>query len=192
MVVIENMPPPPPAISVQDSAPAPLPFILEAVASKKLSSSAIHTTNAPTISPDYVSVSLPARIPPRCVSENAKEYRLSPFVLLSILKVESNGRTGLIGKNTNGTSDIGPGQFNTNTWGKLLTQKYKIPQEALLNDMCQAIRALSFAVRTEINGVGGDLWRGIGNYHSRTPKHHQKYIRLVHGAYVQMTKTGKF
>lgn len=139
-----------------------------------------------------VSVELPARIPIQCVHDSSAAYKISPFILLSILKVESSGRTGVIGKNTNGTEDIGPAQFNTSSWARVLTQKYKIPREALLNDMCQSVRALGFAVRTEINHAGGDLWKGVGNYHSRTPFHHVKYIRLVHGAYQKMTAKGKF
>lgn len=139
-----------------------------------------------------VSVMLPQRIPPHCVVSSANDYNINPMVLLSILKVESNGRIGVIGKNTNGTHDIGPAQFNTNSWAKVLIEKYKIPREALLNDMCQAIRAMAFAVRTEIDNAGGDLWRGIGNYHSRTPTYHVRYIRLVYGAYKQMSTKGKF
>jgi hypothetical protein len=117
---------------------------------------------------------------------------LDPLLLLSVLKVESNGRVGIVSRNANGTDDLGPSQFNTSTWAKLLIEKYQIPREVLINDMCQSVRAMAFALRTEINGAGGDLWTGVGNYHSRTPKHHVKYVRLVYGAYKQMTSKGKF
>lgn len=138
-----------------------------------------------------LTVAIPTRIPAQCVHDNAREYHLNPLILLAILKVESNGRS-VIARNTNGTEDIGPAQFNTNSWFKVLTQKYKIPPQALMTDMCQVLRALSFALRTEINGAGGDFWRGVGNYHSRTPVHHYKYIRLVHGAYSKMASKGAF
>lgn len=212
MVVIENMPPrpqfyvqapKPAAVSAPvaagspapDAPRAPEPAVPESADEKIARAIALSPKQAAEVaapSQGVVSTVLPARIPMQCVSENAKDYHLSPFVLLSILKVESNGRTGRVGKNTNGTEDIGPSQFNTNTWAKVLTQKYKIPRDALLNNMCQSIRALAFAVRTEINAAGGDLWQGIGNYHSRTPVHHNKYIRLVYGAYKQMIKKGEF
>lgn len=139
-----------------------------------------------------VSVALPERIPSECVDASARDYRINPFVLLAILKVESNGRTGLTNQNANGTEDLGPSQFNSGSWAKVLIVKYKIPKEDLLNDMCQSVRALAFAVRTEVDGADGDLWKGIGNYHSRTPVHHQKYIDLVYGAYRQMIVRGKF
>jgi hypothetical protein len=112
--------------------------------------------------------------------------------MLAVLKVESNGRTGIVARNTNGTDDLGPSQFNTDSWAKQLIVKYKIPREALIHDMCQSVRALGFALRTEINAAGGDLWKGLGNYHSRTPKHHEKYVGMVYGAYKQMITKGKF
>jgi hypothetical protein len=137
-------------------------------------------------------VDLPARIPANCVATSARDYALNPMILLAVLKVESNGRTGLVSPNANGTYDLGPAQFNTNSWAKRLEKRYNISREALINDMCQSIRAMAYALRTEINGVNGDLWRGIGNYHSRTPKFHDKYVGLVSSAHKSMISRGKF
>lgn len=147
---------------------------------------------APMSAGGLAQVRLPERIPAQCVQDSAAAYSLNPMVLLAILKVESGGRTGVIGKNTNGTLDLGPAQFNTSTWAKKLEREYGIPRDALINNMCQAIRAMAYAVRTEINGVGGNLWRGIGNYHSRTPHFHQIYVGKVHQAHVYMVTKGKF
>jgi hypothetical protein len=186
MPVIENMPPaqPRPALVAPPSAGAARP---EGMAAD------LGFGAAPQIGVGgQFEVAVPDRIPPHCVHSSARTYAVSPLLLLSILKVESNGRTGIVAKNTNATYDLGPAQFNTSSWAKLLIEKYKIPREALINDMCQAVQALGFALRTEINSAGGDLWKGIGNYHSRTPKHHVKYIKLVYGAYKQMTTKGKF
>ncbi|MFJ1470292.1 lytic transglycosylase domain-containing protein [Massilia orientalis] len=137
-------------------------------------------------------VELPDRIPARCIRSSSATYQINPLLMIAVLKVESNGRTGVVARNTNGTDDLGPSQFNTDSWAKVLIEKYKIPREALVHDMCQSVRALGFALRTEINAAGGDLWKGLGNYHSRTPKHHDKYVNLVYGAYKQMITKGKF
>lgn len=147
---------------------------------------------APSRPAGAVSVELPARIPAACVYQSAQDYALNPFILLALLKVESNGRTGVVSRNTNGTYDLGPAQFNTASWAAKLETQYKIPRQALVHDMCQAIRAMAFAVRTEINNAGGDVWRGIGNYHSRTPQYHRRYVALVDAAHRHMLKTGKF
>lgn len=139
-----------------------------------------------------VTVLLPPRIPAQCVDSSAADYRLNPMVLLAILKVESNGRTGIVSKNTNGTHDLGPAQFNTGTWGHMLESKYNISRASLINDMCQSVRAMAFAVRTEINQAGGDMWRGIGNYHSKTPRFHKIYVKKVLDAHRLMVKKGAF
>jgi hypothetical protein len=171
VVVIENMPPPQPRPALVAPAPAP--------------------ASAGGIDREY-EVVLPDRIPAHCIQDSSATYQVNPLLMLAVLKVESNGRPGIVAQNTNGSFDLGPSQFNSRSWAKLLIEKYKIPREALVHDMCQAVRALGFALRTEINDAGGDLWKGIGNYHSRNLKHHVKYVGLVYGAYKQMTMKGKF
>ena len=193
MVTIENTPPLPPLPALIALAPADAgyPTIAGQGVARTLVAhlrSDVHVAR----SGGQFEVLVPEHIPPQCVHSSARDYNVNPLLIMSVLKVESGGRTGIVSRNTNGTDDLGPSQFNTNTWGKLLIEKYKIPREALINDMCQSVRAMAFALRTEINSAGGDLWRGIGNYHSRTPKHHVKYVGLVYGAYKKMILKGKF
>ncbi len=200
VIVLENMPERPvpaivaPVAGVPDSADE---RIVRLVLSRSISQQEQTTPTQVPRSAAFgapgsgLTVAIPSRIPAQCVRDNARDYQINPLILLAILKVESNARP-VIARNTNGTEDVGPAQFNTNSWFKVLTQKYRIPPQALLTDMCQVLRALSFAVRTEINAAKGDFWGGVGNYHSRTPAHHYKYIRLVHGAYRDMTSKGKF
>lgn len=199
MVTIENTPQQPPLPAIV--APAPAGAGYPESADERLARYLVapETRRVPARSEAQASraagqyeVIVPERIPPHCVNSSASAYNVNPLVLLSILKVESNGRIGIVSKNTNDTYDLGPSQFNTKYWAKVLIEKYRIPREALINDMCQAVRALGFAVRTEINQAGGDLWKGIGNYHSRTPEHHVKYVGLVYAAYKQITSKGKF
>ena len=188
MVTIENMPPPKARPALLTSAPAAAGAFemahLQAAASPV-------PANAERPGRQF-EVELPDRIPARCIRSSSAAYKLNPLLMLAVLKVESNGRTGIVARNANGTDDLGPSQFNTDSWAKLLIVKYKIPREALVHDMCQSVRALGFALRTEINAAGGDLWTGLGNYHSRTPKHHEKYKALVWSAYNDMIKRGKF
>lgn len=197
MVTLENTPPPPALPTM--IAPAPAGAGYPKRVDERLARYLVAPPPAPTSSEasgaslgGRYDVLVPQHIPPHCIHSSASAYNLNPLIILAVMKVESGGRTGIVSRNTNGTDDLGPGQFNTGTWAKLLIEKYKIPRDALINDMCQAVRGMGFAIRTEINGAGGDLWKGIGNYHSRTPKHHVKYVRLVYGAYKQMTSKGKF
>lgn len=198
MVTIENTPPLPPLPAI--IAPAPAGAGYPESADERLArflaapprAVPAHSETPMARAGGRYEVVVPERIPPQCVHSSGSAYDINPLIILSVLKIESGGRLGIVSRNTNGTDDLGPSQFNTGTWAKLLIEKYKIPREALINDMCQSVRAMAFALRTEINGAGGDLWKGIGNYHSRTPKHHVKYVRLVYGAYKQMTSKGKF
>jgi len=199
MVTIENPPPQPPLPAIVAPAPAGAGYPESAderlarhlVAPETRHAPSRGEAQTPRAAGQY-EIIVPERIPPQCVHSSGSVYNINPLVLLSVLKVESGGRVGIVSRNTNGTDDLGPSQFNTSSWAKVLIEKYKIPREALINDMCQSVRAMAFALRTEINSAGGDLWKGIGNYHSRTPTHHEKYVRLVYGAYKQMTSKGKF
>lgn len=153
------------------------------------------STKAPDparLSDGDVSVIVPDRIPAACVYRSAADYSLSPLVFLALLKQESGGRTGLVSPNTNGTFDLGPAQLNTSSWAAFFEKKYNISKADMIHNMCQSIRAMAYAVRYEINGANGDLWRGIGNYHSRTKVHHDKYVKAVYAQYRRMVTTGKF
>lgn len=137
-------------------------------------------------------VELPPHISAKCVNGSARDYEINPFILLSVLKQESGGKTGIVSQNTNGTYDLGPAQFNTSSWAAIFQNKFSISRDALINNMCQAIRAMAYAVRTEIDKAGGDIWKGIGNYHSRTPAYHQRYVKAVYAQYQRIIAKGKF
>src|SRR3546814_4327227 len=58
---------------------------------------------------------LPERIPANCLNNAAQRYKVPSIALLAIMKQESNGRVGVIGKNKNGSRDIGPAQDRKST-----------------------------------------------------------------------------
>lgn len=139
---------------------------------------------------------IPSRIPVRCVQDAAKTYRVPEMALLSILKQESGGRTGIVGNNKNGSKDYGPAQFNDRSWGKYMREKYGITLTQLNNDMCQAISAQAYALRSEWNRCikKGDksIWCAVALYHSPTKKYQDRYVKGVWAHYEKMLKTGEF
>lgn len=143
-----------------------------------------------------VSVLLPERIPVSCVKNAATRYRVPEMALLSILKQESGGRTGVIGNNKNGSKDYGPAQFNDRSWGKYMHEKYGITLSKINNDMCQAITAQAYALRSEWNRCikKGDssIWCAVALYHSPTKKFQDRYVKGVWAHYQKMVQTGKF
>jgi len=139
---------------------------------------------------------LPARIPASCVLSASKRYDISPMALLAILKQESGGYTGVISKNKNGSKDYGPAQFNDQSWGRYMREKYGISLNALTNNMCQAIMAQAYALRYEwnrcIKKAKPTVWCAIAHYHSPTKKYQGIYVRNVWKQHQKILSQGRF
>lgn len=143
-----------------------------------------------------ITVRLPARIPSECVVNAAQRYQVPEMALLAILKQESGGRTGVIATNSNGSKDYGPAQFNDRSWGAYMTNKYGITLNDLTYNMCQAIMAQAYAVRslwnTCISKGNPSIWCAIAHYNSPTPKYQEIYVRNVWSRYQEMVAKGRF
>jgi len=111
----------------------------------------------------------------QCVVSAAARYSIPVPVFQAVLRTEG-GWTGLKKRNTNGSYDLGPAQINTIHLPEL--RQYGITEANLANDTCTNLHVAAYRIRSEINRVG-DFWRGIGNYHSRTPKYHNIYLGKV-------------
>lgn len=111
----------------------------------------------------------------QCVLSAAARYAIPLQVFQAVLRTEG-GWTGLRKRNSNGSYDMGPAQINTIHLPEL--RQYGITESALINDTCTNLHVAAYRIRSEINRTG-DFWRGIGNYHSRTPKYHQIYLSKV-------------
>lgn len=125
-----------------------------------------------------------AGIDASCVLDVASHYRLDVGLLLSIVRTEG-GRVGERSFNKNGTADFGPAQINS-TWIRRFRER-GIPAsvELLENNACFNLFASGWILRYEIDRAP-DIWTGIGNYHSRTKKHHQRYIKNVHANWLEI------
>lgn len=124
-------------------------------------------------------VDLPPSIPEQareCIIRASAEYHVPPVALAAIM-VKEGGKVGTVSRNSNGTVDYGPMQINS-TWLKKL-QPYGVTPWHLTYDLCTNIRAGAWRLRSEIVVAKGDFWRGVGNYHSRTSLHHEKYKRDI-------------
>lgn len=105
----------------------------------------------------------------------ANHYGVPLAPLLGILATE-NGRLGEALSNTNGTWDLGPFQVNTVHLNDLSEIGYT--PEAIMADGPVNALAAAWLFRQEINKAG-NLWHGVGHYHSRTPFRKYGYIRKV-------------
>lgn len=115
-----------------------------------------------------------------CISQTAKRFSLPEILLKSILDVEA-GKIGELRINKNGTFDIGPMQINSSWLNKFTGY---VSKEDILYNGCTNIQVGAWILRYNIDKTG-DLWRGIGNYHSNTKEKHEAYINKI---YVAMRK----
>lgn len=110
-----------------------------------------------------------------CVQAAASRYHLPLPVFQAVLTTEG-GWDGLRKKNTNGSFDLGRAQINTIHLPELA--KFGISEESLVNDACTNLHVAAYRLRYEINRAE-DFWRGVGNYHSRTPHLNKAYRERV-------------
>lgn len=122
-----------------------------------------------------------AAVPPHCLDMAAVEWQVPADALRLILAVEQ-GTSGACSVNNNGTKDCGPGQINS-IWFPVIAAGRVPPevvQQALTVDPCYNIRVTAWILRREIDAVGWEnFWTAVGNYHSRTPEFHARYLRRV-------------
>jgi hypothetical protein len=132
-------------------------------------------------------VALPAvrHLTPDCVADAAREHDVPLAALMGILAAEG-GTMGEAKRNANGSFDLGAFQVNTCNLDALVAQGFT--PEAVLRDGCANARAAAWILRREIDRTG-NLWAGIGSYHSRTPEFRDAYIARVKRHLVRM-KTG--
>lgn len=112
----------------------------------------------------------------RCIRPAAEYHRVNADVLRAILRVESGLRPSAIGRNTNGTIDVGIGQINSIHFGRLA--QHGIAPGHLL-DACVGTYVAAWHLGQLVEQHGWS-WQTIGRYHSATPQHNRRYQWLVY------------
>lgn len=117
-----------------------------------------------------------------CIIKASRKYQVNPLLVRAVMNVEG-GRVGTISKNTNGTYDLGIMQINTIWLDKL--NKYGITWKELVYDPCVNIHVGAWILGNEIK-KSDNVWQGVGNYHSRTPKFHERYKAKVQKEFTKL------
>lgn len=118
-----------------------------------------------------------------CIVNASAYYGVPPEVVATLLVVEG-GREGTVSANSNKTDDLGPMQINTIHIP--MFAKLGVPKDALTNNACVNITAGTYLLHKRLSETPGDPWRGVGNYHSKTPRYHNIYMGKVKKAYVRL------
>jgi len=113
--------------------------------------------------------------PERCIAAAAQHHRIDPRLLRAVLKVESDLRPWALGRNANGTMDLGMAQINSIHLPELA--RHGIQSQHLF-DPCVASYVAAWLLRRNIDRHGL-TWFGVAAYHSLTPEHNQRYQALL-------------
>jgi hypothetical protein len=119
-----------------------------------------------------------AELPPQirervvCSISAAVKYEVPANIVLAVAEKEA-GRPGQWVRNTNGTHDVGPMQFNTAYVRDLA--RYGITANDVAAAGCYSFDLAAWRLRMHIRNDSGDLLTKAANYHSRTPQYNAVY-----------------
>jgi soluble lytic murein transglycosylase-like protein len=97
-----------------------------------------------------------------CFQDAGRQYAISPVLLESLARVESNLNPNAINRNGNGSFDIGLMQINS-TWMVRLNRR----PEDLLSDPCANVMAGAWVLRHCLDTYGY-TWQAVGCYNARS------------------------
>ncbi|AUR52108.1 lytic transglycosylase domain-containing protein [Aquella oligotrophica] len=128
--------------------------------------------------------SAPQKLKPgsACWSRAESRYGVPASLLVAIAKVESRFNPRALGKNDNGSYDIGLMQINSG-WLKKL-QQYNISENDLY-DPCTNIMVGAWILSDNINRLGYN-WNAVGAYNAKTISKREKYAKKVHKAIIEL------
>jgi len=111
-----------------------------------------------------------------CSIMAAVKYELPVNIVLAVAAQEG-GKPGQWVRNSNGTYDVGPMQFNTSYLREL--SRYGITPKDVEQGGCYSYDLAAWRLRGHVRNDRGDLWTRVANYHSRTPAINARYRQQV-------------
>ena len=110
-----------------------------------------------------------------CWHEAASRYGLSVELLQAIARAESGLNPQAIGRNANGSRDIGLMQINS-AWLPTLAA-HGISEQDLLHP-CTSLQVGAWILAGNVQRLGYS-WEAVGAYNARTPSKRQAYVRRI-------------
>lgn len=111
-----------------------------------------------------------------CIAEAAQCFQINPLVIKAIIWQETKNRQQAINLNKNSTIDVGIMQINTVHFKAL--KALGIDEALLRENSCANVFSGAWVLKQSIERYGY-TWDGIGNYHSKTPVHHDRYVKKI-------------
>ncbi|HEY3591069.1 MAG TPA: lytic transglycosylase domain-containing protein [Buttiauxella sp.] len=115
-----------------------------------------------------------------CFKLASEEFQIDWRIIYAIATVESNMNATAVNFNRNSSIDIGVMQINSIHQNELASEGISMNE---LLEPCKNVIAGTWLLKKSINNAAGDVWKGVGYYHSATPEFHNRYIRKVRQAF---------
>lgn len=131
----------------------------------------------------------PTEIVEKCVRFNSEYFHVPELAIKAILDVEG-GRMCTVSKNSNGSYDLGLMQINTINLPYIQEQYPDITAEDIACKPCLNITAGTWLLSQRIREEN-DVWKGIGHYHSRTPKYRDRYLKKISRSIKKLVNAAK-
>ncbi len=130
-----------------------------------------------------------------CILQAAQANNINPDIIASVILTEG-GYTGAVSKNKNKSVDLGVMQINDKAWLPLVSSKLFdgnkfMAYHRLKNDDCFNIFVGSWILAEAIKNSGGNLWEGVGLYHSANPRLKYIYKKKVINNYSNLRHKGQ-
>ena len=113
--------------------------------------------------------------PATCWEQAARRHQVNPWLLVAIAEVESGLRPTAIGRNTNGSIDIGLMQINS-LWLPEL-RRHGIAARDLL-DPCVSVHVGAWVLAQKMR-MHGNTWTAVGAYNAGSAVLRDRYARKV-------------
>lgn len=127
-----------------------------------------------------------------CWNKAAHYYHVDPYLLYAIANVESGMNPYAIGKNHDGTRDVGLMQINSSHFSEL--EEQGINESRLITEPCTSIM-VGASILSDMIKVYGYNWEAVGAYNAGLKKENfpqrmvyarkvwSKYQKIKHSAY---------
>ena len=122
---------------------------------------------------------LPLSASPMCFEEAGRGYGISPALLYTIAKVESNLNPGAVNRNTNGSYDYGLMQINSGWYATLGRDRWD-----RLSDACYNVHVGAWILRQCIDRYGY-TWDAVGCYNASSKPKRTAYAWKIYSALKQ-------
>lgn len=137
----------------------------------------MHSLASVTFIGACLSAAAPSSFAADCIDSAATHHGVNSAVLRAIGWHESKLKSWAIGKNSNGTIDVGAFQINSIHFSRLAS--YGVTKEALF-DGCVSAYVGAWHYKHQI-AIFGNTWAAVGAYHSVTPARQAWYANQIAG-----------